>query len=141
MHVLPFSSASPLSLHPSVHCASFSSASKDFCCGLSDSSIHLWSQLPMETTDHMTTTCHQGHTPLSHQPIELQRSTGSRSSLEHHVLLGHHGSIYSTCFNSSGQFLLSASEDCSLRLWDVRRQSSVVCYRGHAYPVWDVSFW
>ena len=123
----------------SAHCASFSTASKMFSCGFPDSSIHLWSQLPGATTPptshHVTSTHHHYHTP-SNQPIGLQNSSCS----DHCVLLGHYGPVYSTCFDSVGQYMLSASEDTTVRLWHTQRRSSAVCYRGHAYPVWDVAF-
>ena len=130
---LPPPSPPSLPPSPSVHCASLSGSPKLFCCGLSDSSIHIWSQLPGET-NHMTN---------SHQPIGLQRirTSSCTTSSVHHILLGHFGPVYGTCFNATGQHLLSASEDCCVRLWDVQKHRCLVCYRGHAYPVWDVTFW
>ena len=138
--VTPSSLPCSLSHSLSAHCTSFSPASKLFSCGFQDSSVHLWSQLPGATapppsSNHMTST-HLLHA-TSNQPIGL-RKKGSCS--DHCVLLGHHGPVYSTCFNSTGQFLLSASEDSTVRLWHTGRCSSAVCYRGHAYPVWDVNF-
>ena len=55
-------------------------------------------------------------------------------------LRGHRGAVYSVCFNSKGQYLLSSAEDCTVRLWDVDKRSCVVCYHGHQYPVWNVTF-
>ena len=55
-------------------------------------------------------------------------------------LMGHHGPVYGACFSAKGQYLLSSSEDCTVRLWDVDKRSCVVCYRGHQYPVWNVAF-
>ena len=113
---------------PSVHCAALSTSSELFCCGLANSSIHVWSQLPGTTTsaDHLRGS--------SSQPIGLQTTSS------HRVLLGHYRPVYSTGFSNSGQYLLSSSEDCTVRLWDVHRKQALVCYRGHAYPVWDVAF-
>ena len=111
----------------SAHCAMFSTASRQYACGFADSSLHLWSLLPGATTspspNHMTTESHASH-----------------SVPDHKVLLGHHGPVYGACFSSNGQFLLSTSEDCTIRLWNVQRRSTVVSYRGHAYPVWDTAF-
>ena len=105
----------------SVHCASFNASSRQYACGFADSSLHVWSTLP--GASRLTTG-------------ERQR----RSTADHSLLLGHHGPVYGTCFSSNGEFLLSTSEDCTVRLWNVERKTSVVSYRGHAYPVWDVAF-
>lgn len=110
----------------SAHCASFSAASRQYTCGFADSSLHLWSLSPGATT--------------SLNPSHMTESRTSHSAPDHKVLLGHHGPVYGTCFSSNGQFLLSTSEDCTVRLWNVQRRSSVVSYRGHAYPVWDTAF-
>ena len=114
-------------LHPpcSVHCAAFSAASRQYACGFADSSLHVWSLSP-------------GATSTSSSSFTMDSSV--RSTVEHSVLLGHHAPLYGTCFSSDGHFLLSTSEDCSVRLWNVQRKSSVVSYRGHSYPVWDAAF-
>ena len=58
----------------------------------------------------------------------------------HQLLVGHSGPVYGTCFDSSGKYLLSSSEDATVQLWHLERRASVVSYQGHTYPVWDVSF-
>lgn len=30
---------------------------------------------------------------------------------------------------------------CLVRLWSLYTFSSLVCFKGHNYPVWDVQFW
>ena len=101
--------------------------SMQYACGFADSSIHLWSRLPNTTsnsaTNHMIRT----------QPVGLPDS-------DHHSLIGHSGPVYGTCFNASGEYLLSSSEDNSVRLWDTQTHVCAVNYQGHTYPVWDVSF-
>ena len=119
-----------------VHCAAINSTSKLYACGFSDSSIHLWSQLP-PATDHMTS--HSPPPPPPPPSINSQHFEG-KPRKDHALLLGHHGAVQGACFNADGRFLLSASEDCSLRLWDTLSHSALVSYRGHAYPVWDVAF-
>lgn len=56
------------------------------------------------------------------------------------TLIGHSGPVYSLSFSSDNRWLLSSSEDCTARLWNVETGSNVVVYKGHQYPVWDVSF-
>ena len=86
----------------------------------------MWPQEPSSvydpTTSHMTRT----------QPV------GGGSG--HRRLVGHSGPVYGTCFSVDGKFLISGSEDTTVQLWDLERNASVVCYHGHAYPVWDVTF-
>lgn len=128
----------PLLLSCSVHCASLAASSKLLCCGFADSSLHMWSLLP-SNVDHVTGSGHvaQSRTDMGPPPVRL-RPRGE--SCDHRVLLGHSGPVYGTCFGGGGQFLLSGSEDCCIRLWNVGKGSPLVCYRGHAYPVWDVAF-
>ncbi len=111
----------PYPISCSAHCACLSLFSDVYACGFADSSVHLWSRLPTELR-HMT----------SNHPVKLQS--------DHHVLRGHQGSVYGVTFDSSGQYLLSCSEDCTIRLWDTPTRCSTVSYRGHTYPVWDVAF-
>eukprot|EP00040_Diaphanoeca_grandis_P028648 m.166247 g.166247 ORF g.166247 m.166247 type:complete len:765 (+) comp31420_c8_seq1:510-2804(+) len=55
-------------------------------------------------------------------------------------LIGHCGAIYETSFSPDNNYLVSASEDGTARLWDLKTFTNVVCYKGHIYPVWSVSF-
>ncbi len=119
LHVLYYVLYSSMSC--SVHCACLSLFSDIYACGFADSSVHLWSRLPTELS----------HMACNH-PIKLQS--------DHHILRGHQGSVYGVTFDSSGQYLLSCSEDCTIRLWDTPTRCSTVSYRGHTYPVWDVAF-
>ena len=129
----PPSSPSP-PLIVSAYCATFNSNKSLFCYGFSNSSLCLWPELP-STTDHMTSHDHHAHTSTT-----AEQETASRDQPPFASLLGHQGAVYGACFNSRGQYLLSSSEDCSVRLWDVDKRSCVVCYRGHQYPVWNVVF-
>jgi len=55
-------------------------------------------------------------------------------------LVGHHGPVFSLSFSSEGEFLLSASQDSTVRLWNVETAMGLACYKGHTLPVWDASF-
>ncbi len=101
----------------SVCCATINTKSMQCACGLADSSVHVWPHLP-------SSEC--AATPTS----QVRRR-----------LIGHSGPVYSTSFNANGSFLLSSSEDCSVRLWDLQQGGvCAVSYQGHSYPVWDVCF-
>lgn len=55
-------------------------------------------------------------------------------------LVGHSGPVYSTSLSPEGQYLLSASEDATVRLWHLESKRNLVVYKGHSHPVWDVAF-
>ena len=56
------------------------------------------------------------------------------------VLVGHSGAVYSTNFSPDNRFLLSGSEDRTVRLWSLDTHTALVSYKGHNHPVWDVKF-
>lgn len=53
-------------------------------------------------------------------------------------MIGHHGPVYSTQAFPSNQFLLSCSQDATVRLWCLNTFSSISVYKGHKHPVWDM---
>ncbi|KAH8314680.1 hypothetical protein KR074_009213, partial [Drosophila pseudoananassae] len=56
------------------------------------------------------------------------------------TLVGHQGAVYSCCFNPEDRYLLSSSEDCSVRLWCLLSWSCLVIYSGSLSPVCHVTF-
>jgi len=55
-------------------------------------------------------------------------------------LVGHQGPVFSACFSSDNQFILSASQDSTARLWSCETGLGLGCYKAHTFPVWDASF-
>ena len=55
-------------------------------------------------------------------------------------LVGHSGPVYGCSLSPDGSFLLSSSEDATIRLWHLPTAANLVAYRGHQFPVWDVAF-
>ncbi|KAI5185216.1 transcription initiation factor TFIID subunit 5 [Nematocida homosporus] len=53
-------------------------------------------------------------------------------------LVGHSGPVYSVKFFKSKRFLLSCSQDTSIRLWSLDTYTEIASYRGHFFPVWDI---
>ncbi|XP_052079379.1 transcription initiation factor TFIID subunit 5-like isoform X2 [Mytilus californianus] len=70
----------------------------------------------------------------------LERMMDDRSSSEVKSLVGHSGPVYATDISHDKKFLISSSEDGSVRLWSLLTWSNLVCYKGHQYPVWDAKF-
>lgn len=54
------------------------------------------------------------------------------------VLRGHNGTVYDMCFTNASNYLLSCSEDTTVRLWDLNTFTNAVIYTGHMYPVWAI---
>jgi transcription initiation factor TFIID subunit 5 len=64
------------------------------------------------------------------------------------------GPVYGLSFSPDSQFLLSCSQDSTVRLWSMATKTNLVCYKvffnlthviefnyqGHVGPVWDVAF-
>ncbi|OAG31665.1 transcription initiation factor TFIID subunit 5 [Nematocida displodere] len=53
-------------------------------------------------------------------------------------LIGHSGPVYSVKFFGSKRFLLSCSQDTTIRLWSLDTYSEIAVYRGHFFPVWCI---
>jgi transcription initiation factor TFIID subunit 5 len=46
--------------------------------------------------------------------------------------------VYGLAFIPGTDFLISCSEDTTLRAWDCKSGVNKALYRGHTYPVWSV---
>lgn len=67
-------------------------------------------------------------------------------------LIGHSGPVYAVAFSPSitqpaelknptnARWLLSSSEDKTIRLWNLDTWQQIVQYKGHDQPVWDVKW-
>jgi transcription initiation factor TFIID subunit 5 len=56
------------------------------------------------------------------------------------LLCGHTGPIYSLSMSREKWFLLSSSEDYTIRLWSLLTWTCLITFRGHTQPVFDVQF-
>lgn len=48
------------------------------------------------------------------------------------TLKGHRGSVRQMCFSQDGQFVVSVSEDETVRLWDLRTNQNIATRNGNA---------
>ena len=70
----------------------------------------------------------------------LSSENSSRTAPSTRRLIGHSGPVYGVSFSPNNQYLVSSSEDRSVRLWSLDTYTALVVYKGHDRPVWDVKF-
>lgn len=63
-----------------------------------------------------------------------------RHGSDYKRLVGHSGPIYGLSFSPDNKYLLSCSEDKTVRLWSTQTYSNLVVFKGHNSPIWDVEF-
>ncbi|RVX72846.1 hypothetical protein B0A52_03199 [Exophiala mesophila] len=115
--------------HDSIICLDFSGDQKLVAAGFQESYIRLW------TMDGSALG----------PPINGQESNSQR-------LIGHSGPVYTVSFapstvkpteelgDTDTKWLLSCSQDATIRLWHLETFQCMVVYKGHVGPCWSVSW-
>ncbi|KAK2161396.1 hypothetical protein LSH36_117g03091 [Paralvinella palmiformis] len=137
---------------PSVCLYSLTNASQGLCSvdlsndmsllvsGYEDSSLRLWS-LTSEKLQSATCEVNPSQVHMSGDYCEDIKKTNNLhvgKEREMIVMRGHSGAIYGTKFTADNNFMLSASEDTTVRLWDLSTHTNRAVYHGHNYPVWSI---
>ena len=143
-------------------CSSLLSADGSLAvCGFADSSIKLWDLYASSgETDNtrytsadddfpaavqrplLSTTVGLDHTtsPSLSSSSSLSSATPDWSRPSYARLLGHSGAVFGLSLSSDQRFLLSSSDDATIRLWHTDTARNIVAYKGHTSTVWDVAF-
>ena len=76
-----------------------------------------------------------------HERISNLKRKKLESFNRHHVTLlqAHSGPVYSSAFTHDDKFLLTCSEDTTVRLWDIEKLNNRSIYNGHNYPVMSLA--
>ena len=126
--------------------AEFSEDSSILACGFSESYIRLWN-LKGDSLEDTRSDFDASTMQTSSDRKKLRRSTdGSGAPATTRKLVAHSGPVYAMSFDPlpgpSGppRYLLSASQDSTVRLWSLDTYTNIVAYRGHRDPVWDVEW-
>ncbi|KAL1479720.1 hypothetical protein MTO96_051631 [Rhipicephalus appendiculatus] len=127
-----------LNSYRGVTVAEVSEDSTLLAAGFGDSSIRVWTLTPHKLKGMKS--AHELETIDKDAEDVLYRMMDDRSGVDVRLLLGHSGPVTAVSFSPDHTYLLSSSEDATIRLWSLLTWTNVVCYRGHCFPVWDVRF-
>ncbi|KAH8342322.1 hypothetical protein KR059_001662, partial [Drosophila kikkawai] len=116
-----------------VTCATFSEGVGMLAVGTLSSSIHIFSlkssKLVQLKPAHWLKALDTGMAGIDKGMLDPTKKYSRRT------LRGHQGAVYRLSFNPEDRYLLSCSEDCSMRLWCLMSWNCVVIYPGHLSPV------
>lgn len=122
-------------------CSSFSPDLTLMAAGFEESYVQLWS-LKGEPLRELESDFNLSAI-RDRKALQKHRVPGRATSRK---LVGHSAPVYGVSFDPVGgsgstpRHLLSCSADGTARLWSLDTYSALVAYRGHQYPVWDVSW-
>jgi len=109
--------------------------------GFSDSTIKLWDLNDSLNASPWTSMTNRLLETDGRSATYKPKKRDTSSNMDNgYNLIGHSGPVYGLSFSPDGQFLLSCSQDSTIRLWSMATKTNLVCYRGHTGPVWAVEF-
>ena len=106
--------------------------------GFADSTVRVWSVTPKK----LRSVKQASDLSLIDKESDdvLERIMDEKTASELKILYGHSGPVYGASFSPDRNYLLSSSEDGTVRLWSLQTFTCLVGYKGHNYPVWDTQF-
>eukprot|EP00250_Pteridium_aquilinum_P012760 c20924_g1_i1 orf=85-2091(+) len=125
-----------INTHSSLNCTSISQDGAMVVGGFSDSSLKVWDMAKLGEQQSSSGTGNG----VTNTSIDMKETAADSGKPPYTLLKGHAGPVYSANFSPDGDYILSASNDCTVRLWSLPLVANLVCYKGHNYPVWDVQF-
>lgn len=122
-----------------VNCSDISDDSTWLVLGLADSTVRVCS-LSEKTKLKMIKPLQDLELLDKESDDILNLMFDETSGIDHRTLIGHSGPVYSVSFSPDKYYLVSGSEDSTVRLWCLLTFSCLISYKGHSGPVWDVKF-
>ncbi|UJR15176.1 hypothetical protein I4U23_002137 [Adineta vaga] len=124
-----------------VNCMTLSNDCRLLAIGSQSSEILICSLNPNKKLHFMKPTKQLRHllsSPTKHYNLN---STSSTEISNERLLIGHMGAIFALVFEPIKQtYLLSGSQDCTIRLWHLSIWSCLVVYKLHSQPILNVTF-
>ncbi|KAK1347163.1 Transcription initiation factor TFIID subunit 5 [Hamiltosporidium tvaerminnensis] len=131
-------------------CSEISDNTQLIACGYQSGVIEIFSvngtlyklksSSELETSDIREVIPKQKNSPTSTPVTEnnsnmnnLYTSLGNKNKL-----IGHTGPVFGTKFFSTNKYLVSCSQDCTVRLWSLEMWICVGRYKCHSFPLWCV---
>ncbi|XP_011477828.1 transcription initiation factor TFIID subunit 5 isoform X1 [Oryzias latipes] len=106
--------------------------------GFADSTVRVWSVTPKKL--RKVKSAADLNLIDKESDDVLERIMDEKTASESKILYGHSGPVYGISFSPDRNYLLSCSEDGTVRLWSLLTFTCLVGYKGHNYPVWDTQF-
>uniref|UniRef100_A0A3Q3Q6K1 Transcription initiation factor TFIID subunit 5 n=1 Tax=Monopterus albus TaxID=43700 RepID=A0A3Q3Q6K1_MONAL len=106
--------------------------------GFADSTVRVWSVTPKKL--RKVKSAADLNLIDKESDDVLERIMDEKTASESKILYGHSGPVYGISFSPDRNYLLSSSEDGTVRLWSLQTFTCLVGYKGHNYPVWDTQF-
>lgn len=105
---------------------------KLMACGFKDSFIDIFSltKVPLKKLKKST--------ELSRTDLKISQDEKFEEIGFSYRLIGHAGPVYALKFFSSNKFLISCSQDCTIRLWCLDLMAQVGIYKSHVFPIWCI---
>ncbi|KAL8563934.1 hypothetical protein ACOMHN_059364 [Nucella lapillus] len=121
-----------------VTCVDFSDDSTMLAAGFQDASVQVFSLTPSK----LRTMRSPAELELIDRDADdvLERMLDDSTGTTTRQLFGHSGPVYAVSFSPDKTNLVSASQDGTVRLWNILTWTNIVCYKGHNYPVLDARF-
>ena len=116
--------------------------------GGEDGQVRLWRLQPTDDPvilDHTSSTVKLGCGESDREMSDSDFATPRTSSVKNVVngvarhLRGHTGSVYDALFMPDDKFIVTVSEDTTVRLWDKETCAGIATYHGHVFPIWCVA--
>jgi transcription initiation factor TFIID subunit 5 len=113
--------------HDDMNCVDFNHQQDKIAAGFSESYVRIWNLSP-ERRDQQAN---------ANEEIDASASKSPK-------MIGHSAPVYSVSWSptpaKSPTYLLTGSGDKTIRLWSADTYKTVVVYKGHSQPVWDVKW-